>query len=323
MLPGQQLVDLATLCDPPAQVLFPPVLLRLKFPTHRALTSVGMNSTLLAPSDPLDVRPHDSDKPISFNQLGCQWNGGSPDNGLMMKEQDSLPLSTAVFGCNDYLTCLDGPMADLDAGRNAMGERSNNVTQFSDLFRTQMDISPTDRSSPSSNSSVLAQDVAIDAIRPSESLPPKTKPTTIKKRGRPRKTQPAAVATAVSKSEAGTKSRRPAPGTRSDAEASGAEHAKALRVREKNRIAAYNCRSRRRQEEDKLKAKHEVLEQEHRRLLEALSDQMAETYLLKNMLMAHGSCDCRLIQDYLKESAADWVAKKLKASAGAVLLNVQ
>ncbi len=232
----------------------------------------------------------------------------------MMKEQDSLPLSTDVFGGNDYLTCLDGPMADLDAGRNAMDERSNNGTQFSDLFRTQMDTSPMDRSSPSSNSSVLAQNGAIDATRPSEPLSPETKPTTINKRGRSRKTQPAAVATAVSQSDAGTKSRR-RPGTRGDAEASGAEHAKTLRVREKNRIAAYKCRSRRRQEEGKLKSKHENLEQEHRRLSEAVSELMAETYLLKNMLMAHGSCDCRLIQDYLKESASDWVAKKLKASA--------
>lgn len=56
----------------------------------------------------------------------------------------------------------------------------------------------------------------------------------------------------------------------------------------------------------------------HRRLLGTLSELMAETFVLKNMLMEHGSCDCRLIQDYLKESASEWVAKKLKTSTSLV-----
>lgn len=275
-----------------------------------------MNSTLLAPSDPFDLRLRDNDKPISFNQLGYQWNGAySLDNGLMMKEQESLPVSTDVFGGNGFsLPCLDGPLADLDAGKYATGDRSDNGAQFADLCWTRTNSSPMDGSSPSGSSSILAENVAVVATGPSESLSPKAKPTTIQKRGRSRKSQPAPDAAAVSKSEAGTKSRC-RPSTRSDAEASGANHPKALRVREKNRIAAGKCRSRRRQEEEKLKSKHENLEQEHRRLSEAVSELMAETYLLKNMLMAHGSCDCRLIQDYLKESASDWVAKKLKTSA--------
>lgn len=85
-----------------------------------------------------------------------------------------------------------------------------------------------------------------------------------------------------------------------------------------NRIAADKCRLRRRNEEDKLKSKHDDLEQDRRRLSVALSELTAETYLLKNMLMEHGSCDCRLIQDYLKESASEWVAKRLKVSAAPV-----
>ncbi|KAL3952878.1 hypothetical protein ACCO45_012821 [Purpureocillium lilacinum] len=255
-----------------------------------------MNSTLLAPSVPVDLRPHENDRPISFNQLGCQWGGAYLlDDGLKIKEHESFPVSTdVVFGGNDIsLTCLDGTMDDPVAGEYVMGESSNNGMHFSDPFYTRTN------SSPMCNLSLIA--LAEDETDYDQ------------KRGRPRKTRPAANAAAVSKSDAGTKSRRRAS-TRSDFESSGADDPKALRVREKNRVAANKCRSRRRQEEDKLKSKYEDLEQEHRRLLKALLELVAESLLLKNMLTAHGSCDCRLIQDYL-ESASEWVAKKLKASA--------
>ncbi len=275
-----------------------------------------MNSTLLAPSVPVDLRPHENDRPISFNQLGCQWGGAYLlDDGLKIKEHESFSVSTdVVFGGNDIsLTCLDGTMDDPVAGEYVMGESSNNGMHFSDPFYTRTNSSPMCNLSLSSINSIPSESMAIDNTQSSESPSQKTKPTTIKKRGRPRKTRPAANAAAVSKSDAGTKSRRRAS-TRSDFESSGADDPKALRVREKNRVAANKCRSRRRQEEDKLKSKYEDLEQEHRRLLKALLELVAESLLLKNMLTAHGSCDCRLIQDYL-ESASEWVAKKLKASA--------
>ncbi|GJN72476.1 hypothetical protein PLICBS_006549 [Purpureocillium lilacinum] len=206
-------------------------------------------------------------------------------------------------------------MADLEASKYGTGERSNDGMQFRELSYTRTNSGSMGNSSPNSNSSIRPVGMAIDTAQCSESPLPRTKPTTIKKRGRPRKAHLAANAAVVSKSDAGAKSRR-RTSTSSDAEASSADGPKALRVREKNRIAADKRRSRRRQEEDKLKSKHEDLEIQHRRLSAALSELMSETYLLKNMLMAHGSCDCRLIQDYLKESesALEWVAKKLGVS---------
>ena len=158
--------------------------------------------------------------------------------------------------------------------------------------------------------------MAIDTSQSFDPPSPRAKPIPVKKRGCPRKTQQAAGSANVDGDSNTRTSRRTR--TRSAADTSGGEDPKSVRVREKNRIAADKCRSRRRQEEDKLKSRHDDLEQEHRRLLGELSELMSETFVLKNMLMEHGSCDCRLIQDYLKESASEWVAKKLKTSTSLV-----
>ncbi|PWI64261.1 hypothetical protein PCL_11335 [Purpureocillium lilacinum] len=281
-------------------------------------TSISMNSRLMVSSNPFDLRPLDGEKSLATNQLDGQWGGAySLDNSLVMKEPESPPASTDIFGNNLSIGCIDGTMADLDARKFAMNGRSNNGMQFPDPFypRTTSNFM-SDPSSDGINSS-LSEDVAIYTIPSTESPSPQTKPSTVKKRGRPRKARPASTTGAIYKTDPSTGSKR-WTSTKSEAEASGADDPRAVRVREKNRIAADKCRSRRRQEEDKIKSKHEDLEREHGRLSGALSELMAETYLLKNMLMEHGNCDCRLIQDFLKESASEWVAKKLKASASPV-----
>ncbi|UNI22309.1 hypothetical protein JDV02_008208 [Purpureocillium takamizusanense] len=282
-----------------------------------------MNSSLLVLHNPYDPRDLDGGKSLATtNQLGGQWGDAYPlDQGLMMKEQESFPPSGNIFGEDAFSQmCIDGPMAGLDAnGFSAAGVNGrSNTIQCMQLgnasYAPTTDTSLSNESPGSINSS--PPEMTIHTASSSESPSPRTKPSTVKKRGRPRKAQLAVSAATVSKDDAGsiTKS-KPRTSIKSEADASGAEDPRALRVREKNRIAADKCRSRRRQEEDKLKSKHEDLEQEHRRLSGALSELMAETYVLKNMLMEHGNCDCRLIQDYLKESASEWVAKKLKASA--------
>ncbi|EQL00243.1 hypothetical protein G6O67_005178 [Ophiocordyceps sinensis] len=81
-------------------------------------------------------------------------------------------------------------------------------------------------------------------------------------------------------------------------------------AREKNRIAADKCRSKKRRAVAQLKTKHESLESTHRQLSSTASDLVAETHALKNMLMQHGNCDCELIQKYLKDAAFSWIAKK-------------
>ncbi|KAK4074667.1 transcriptional regulator family: bZIP [Purpureocillium lilacinum] len=138
------------------------------------------------------------------------------------------------------------------------------------------------------------------------------KPQPAKRRGRPQKRR---TASATSNVKLG---RRTA--AQKDADVAGSEDPRARSIREKNRIAADKCRSRRRLEEEKLKHRHEILEEENHRLLAGISDLMAETYVLKNMLTEHGSCDCRLIHKYMAESASEWVAKKLGTSYSPVTL---
>lgn len=85
---------------------------------------------------------------------------------------------------------------------------------------------------------------------------------------------------------------------------------RAQRIRDKNRAAADKCRSRRRLEENQLKAKHECIQNLHRNLSASLSDISEEVHVLRNMLLAHDTCDCSLIQDYLKQAASKWVQVK-------------
>lgn len=117
---------------------------------------------------------------------------------------------------------------------------------------------------------------------------------TIKKRGRPRKILTNA--------------------TLSTKEPTVAADVRAQRIRDKNRAAADKCRSRRRLEEDRLRARHECIQKQHRNLSVSLSGLSEEVHVLRNMLLAHGTCDCWLIQDYLKRAASKWVTRQLKRS---------
>lgn len=277
-----------------------------------------MDSTLVVSRYPFELRTFNGKKSLASNKLADQWGGTySLNDGLMAKEQESFAPSAGISGQNDFsLRYIDGTMADLDAGRFGTSTSTNgsmSVMQISDPFYAQAPSAPPTNSSSGSIDSSLPEELALDKSHASDPPSPRTKPTSAKKRGRPRKTQ-AAASTANVDGAINTRTSR-LTNARSVADASGGEDPKTVRVREKNRIAADKCRSRRRQEEDKLKSCHEDLEQEHRRLSAALSELMAETFVLKNMLMEHGSCDCRLIQDYLKDSASEWVAKKLKSSA--------
>ncbi|KJZ68511.1 hypothetical protein HIM_12095 [Hirsutella minnesotensis 3608] len=99
--------------------------------------------------------------------------------------------------------------------------------------------------------------------------------------------------------------------TRSSESASVAKQtAKVLKAREKNRVAADKCRSKKRRAVEQLKTRHESLKAKHRQLCSAVSDLVAETHSLRNTLLQHGSCDCALIQKYLKGAAFRWLAEK-------------
>lgn len=119
---------------------------------------------------------------------------------------------------------------------------------------------------------------------------------TVKKRGRPRKT---------STNDASNRGK-----------SAIAADVRAQRIRDKNRAAADKCRLRRRLEEDGLRAKQECIQELHRNLTTSLSDLSEEVHVLRNMLLAHGTCDCSLIQDYLKRTASKWVQLKRSTALG-------
>lgn len=132
------------------------------------------------------------------------------------------------------------------------------------------------------------------------------------KRGRPRKdTSTTASGTKVGVNRVPKVKYRAS--SSSDANLS-VDDSRSRRIREKNRAAADKCRLRRRKQEDELKAKHEHMVEEHHKLSNDLSKLAEEIYGLRNMLLAHGACDCQLIQDYLKEAASTWVTRSAEES---------
>lgn len=86
-----------------------------------------------------------------------------------------------------------------------------------------------------------------------------------------------------------------------------------LRVREKNRMAASKCHIRQRKAISQLTAKYESLKDTNMKLKAILNDLEAEIYILKNMLIENGNCECDLIQQYVRDAAAK-VVQNMRSS---------
>ncbi|KAF5978555.1 transcription factor atf1 [Fusarium coicis] len=79
------------------------------------------------------------------------------------------------------------------------------------------------------------------------------------------------------------------------------------KVLERNRRAAANCRARKQEQQDKLNAEMEKLQDRHRKL-SASSNELRETaYQLKLQLLRHGDCGCTLIRQYIANEAVNSV----------------
>ena len=270
-----------------------------------------MDSTLSLPN-PLHVRPFAGDEPLAFTYVSDQRDSSSLGNGLSGNQHYGLPARTHMLGGAESAShCIAGTMADLDVSKFPLSVNcavSRHISEYSSADEGGSSIVDPQLDSGKTSSRYTAGDTT-----PSELPSPYTKPGIVKKRGRPRKPRSAATVTGQAPGDAAIKSGRRAS-IKIEAMSSDPEDPKSLRTREKNRIAADKCRSRRRQQEEKLKFRHDDLEQKHRSLLDAQSELMGEIYILKNMMMDHSSCDCRLIQDYLARSASEWVAKKVEPS---------
>lgn len=271
-----------------------------------------MDSTLLLPNTPLHVRSSPGDKTLASSHLIDQPDGAnSVGNGLSGEKHYGLsPSSPIRGGAESVPKYITGTMADLDVSKFPLSEHCAIGRHISETPADGSGSSMVDLQPGSSKTSLR---YTTSDTTPSELPSPNTKPGPVRKRGRPRKPGSAASVTGFTPEHAAIKSGR-RTSTNFEAENTGAVDPKTLRAREKNRIAADRCRSRRRQQEVMLETRHDDLQQKHRSLIDAQSELMREIYSLKNMLMKHGSCDCRLIQAYLAKSASEWVAKKVEAS---------
>lgn len=81
-------------------------------------------------------------------------------------------------------------------------------------------------------------------------------------------------------------------------------------LRKRNRVAAEGYRSRKRLTDTQLKSHSDELERECKRLCETHSNLTEELCALKCMLLEHAGCNCQLIQQYLRSTAAEWVGTK-------------
>ncbi|CEF75858.1 unnamed protein product [Fusarium graminearum] len=80
-----------------------------------------------------------------------------------------------------------------------------------------------------------------------------------------------------------------------------------LKILERNRRAAANCRARKQEQQDKLNAEVEKLEDRHRELSASCNELRETAYQLKLQLLRHGDCDCALIQRYITSEAVNSV----------------
>ncbi|EKJ70082.1 hypothetical protein FPSE_09742 [Fusarium pseudograminearum CS3096] len=80
-----------------------------------------------------------------------------------------------------------------------------------------------------------------------------------------------------------------------------------LKILERNRRAAAKCRARKQEQQDKLNAEVEKLEDRHRELSASCNELRATAYQLKLQLLRHGDCDCALIQRYIASEAVNSV----------------
>ncbi|KAF5621085.1 transcription factor atf1 [Fusarium tjaetaba] len=80
-----------------------------------------------------------------------------------------------------------------------------------------------------------------------------------------------------------------------------------IKVLERNRRAAANCRARKQEQQDKLNAEVEKLQHRHRQLSASCNELRETTYQLKLQLLRHGDCGCTLIQRYIANEAVNSV----------------
>ncbi|KAK5988647.1 hypothetical protein PT974_10133 [Cladobotryum mycophilum] len=280
------------------------------------------NSTLAIP--PSSHPPSGKESALDDNCPG-QWFGMSLDTSFTKCLEDSVIDPNLLGGCENLQD----------------GTYTNNIAAVKDEVLsdiTSPDLDIFSRSSPAKSST------SSNLLSITPPTPPCSPPAT-RKRGRPRKQQqpppqeqPKPKRTrhpivqmdhnpespdhsSDSDSDSDSEPSTPQSHSRSQpqSQARAKSQARISRIREKNRVAASKCRRKQRKANGQLQAKFEKLEERHSQLCSEVGELEAEAYVLKNMLMSHGSCGCELIQQYFKDLAASLMHKmdlSSHASAG-------
>ncbi|OBZ83525.1 Transcription factor atf21 [Choanephora cucurbitarum] len=72
---------------------------------------------------------------------------------------------------------------------------------------------------------------------------------------------------------------------------------------EKNREAAYRCRQKKKKWIHDLEEKSVVVESKNKELQEQVSQLREESIYLRNLLLTHGNCNCKVVQAYLRRTS--------------------
>jgi hypothetical protein len=73
---------------------------------------------------------------------------------------------------------------------------------------------------------------------------------------------------------------------------------------ERNRVAASKCRQKKKKWVQDLEARSDQVHARNKELQQLVSQLREETIYLRNQLLAHGNCDCSIVQTYLRRSSA-------------------
>ncbi|POG69718.1 hypothetical protein GLOIN_2v1623685 [Rhizophagus irregularis DAOM 181602=DAOM 197198] len=77
---------------------------------------------------------------------------------------------------------------------------------------------------------------------------------------------------------------------------------KRARLLERNRIAAAKCRQKKKQAQESLQQQASDLTQKNTTMHSLVNDLREEALKLKNQLLAHSTCNCNVIQEYVRTS---------------------
>ncbi|KAI9250366.1 hypothetical protein EDC94DRAFT_623087 [Helicostylum pulchrum] len=79
---------------------------------------------------------------------------------------------------------------------------------------------------------------------------------------------------------------------------------------ERNRVAAYKCRQKKKNWMQELEQKAEIQNSRNEELRSTVAQLREESMYLRNLLLSHGNCDCESVQAYLRKSSAEITSKK-------------